>query len=649
MLTRRVNTLLVALLVITAATLSYRPTGAANGDAPSRTTAATRPPTPMKAFASEEELLAFLQELAERQRRETRRAKLPGGVVGGVVDALPAAAPPVSAAYASDAGAHAASESITNTQHAVVDEGGIVKVHGEHLVILRRGRLFTVGIGDNSLTPVSTVDAFAPDIDPHRTWYDEMLVSGDTVIVIGYSYERGGTEVGFFDIDKAGGLTYRSTYHLRSNDYYSSRNYASRLLGEKLVFYSPLYVDVAGPVPTAWLPAVRRWRTGATAAEFQRIIEPSRIYRPFDDTASLTLHTVTTCDLASREMTCTATGVMGPPGRVFYVSPDSVYVWMTPWRRAARARRSLLYRLPLDGSGPSALRVKGGPVDQFSFLQGEDDFLNVLVRADAPGDAMWDAEDTARGVALLRVPLTELDGDAPDVREDRYRELPVPDGRAFRNRFVGEYVLYGTGTTWGYADPRNTDQYVYAYRFAGGGEPVSLSLGHGVDRIEAMGRDAVVVGSSDRDLHFTAVGLRARPRLGGRFTQPAATQGELRSHGFFYKPDTDTSGLFGLPIRSEGEPGAAHLVHDSAFVRFIRHDSLNFSTAGKLAASMGGPGDDACRASCVDWYGNARPIFWRDRLFALLGYELVEGRLEDGRVRELRRATFAPAVSRSTQ
>ena len=38
-------------------------------------------------------------------------------------------------------------ESITTTQEAGVDEGGIVKTHGDHLVMLRRGRLFTVKIG----------------------------------------------------------------------------------------------------------------------------------------------------------------------------------------------------------------------------------------------------------------------------------------------------------------------------------------------------------------------------------------------------------------------------------------------------------------------------------------------------------------------
>src|SRR6201999_557788 len=138
-------------------------------------------------------------------------------------------------------------------------------------VVLRRGRLFTVAIGDNRLTPISALNAFGPDIDPNGTWYDEMLVSDDTIAVIGYSYQRGGSEVGLFQIDDAGKLTYRSTYHLRSNDYYSSRNYASRLVGNKLIFYTPLYFYPGAEDPFSSFPAVRKWHKGATPGEFQRI------------------------------------------------------------------------------------------------------------------------------------------------------------------------------------------------------------------------------------------------------------------------------------------------------------------------------------------------------------------------------------------
>jgi hypothetical protein len=44
----------------------------------------------------------------------------------------------------------------------------------------------------------------------------------------------------------------------------------------------------------------------------------------------------------------------------------------------------------------------------------------------------------------------------------------------------------------------------------------------------------------------------------------------------------------------------------------------------------------------VDWYGNARPLFVGARVFALLGYEIVEGRVIDGRLAETRRFSYAP-------
>src|SRR5262245_21987386 len=102
-------------------------------------------------------------------------------------------------------------------------------------------------------------------------------------------------------------------------------------------------------------------------------------------------------------MSCTATGVMGPAGRAFYVSDAAVYVWGTSWGDSTS--RSMVVRMPLDGSAPSAIKAKGGPVDQLSFLE-QDGYLNVLVRSETAGDAMWAPEVTAGDVAMLRVPIS---------------------------------------------------------------------------------------------------------------------------------------------------------------------------------------------------------------------------------------------------
>ena len=575
---------------------------------------ATVPKATLKPFASEAELQALLKTWVEQQQR--RRAERRDALAMQAAPAAPAATP-----------AESASDSVTNVQHAGVDEGGIVKLHGEHLVVLRRGRLFTVEV--RNLKQVSTVDAYGPDIDPRGAWYDEMLIWQNTVVVIGYSYARGGTEVALFDLSEAGQLRYRATYHLRSNDYYSSRNYASRLIGSKLVFYTPLYLN-PWATPAAGFPAMRKWGEG----EFKRITPATRIYRtdePLDPNQRLALHSVSICDLAQRELACEGSAVLGPAGRVFYVSPGSVFVW---------AANASVFRIPLDGKAPSALKVSGTPIDQFSFLESADGFLNVLVRAHGRGEAMWSSEWTAGDLALLRVPLASFSDGRESAPRESYRPLPTPVGHAIQNRFISDYLVYGTGAGWRrpHAMP---DQRAFAVRHARPEVAHEVPLVHGVDRIEALGNDAVLVGSDGKDLHFTSLRLGRVPSTAGRYTRPNASQGETRSHGFFYNA---AEGLLGLPIIGPGKAASRQLRHEAASVLYLRNENLSFIEVGTLDSRQAGA-NDGCRASCVDWYGNSRPLFIRGRVFALMGYELIEGELRGQRMHELRRINFAPGMA----
>ena len=593
----------------------------------------------LRSFRDDAELVRFHQALVRRWEVRMEEAPPPPP---------PPPAPPPSAPAGAQGVPAGGGESVTNVQHAGVDEGGIVKVHGDHLVVLRRGRLFTVRIGGGALEPVAAVDAFGPGIDPARSWYDEMLVAGDLVAVIGYSYDRGGSEVGLFRIDAAGGLTHRATYQLRSSDYYSSRNYASRLVAGKLVFYAPIEVDPHGGDPRSAFPAVRRWGGADTA--FHRTADATRVYRPagpvsIDD--DLVLHTVTVCDPDDERLRCRSTALFGPEGRVFYVSPEAVYVWATQypaWDAAADAReRSVLYRMPLDGSAPTGLRVSGSPVDKLSFLESADRHLNVLVRATGRGEGMWGAEMGGGEVALLRVPLGSFGNGSRMAPAEAYRALPHPGPGAFQNRFVGDWLLYGVGGGWG--APREGGSSAYATRWAGAGVD-TLRLPHALDRIEAMGSGAVLVGAAGRDLHFSGVRLGERARPAHRYVRADAAQGETRTHGFFYRPDGEERGVLGLPVRGPARPGYEHLRRGSAAVLFLRNEGFRLHELGELAASPEEGADDGCRASCVDWYGNARPLFLRGRVFALLGYEIVEGAEEAGRIREVRRVGFAPRGGR---
>ena len=80
------------------------------------------------------------------------------------------------------------------------------------------------------------------------------------------------------------------------------------------------------------------------------------------------------------------------------------------------------------------------------------------------------------------------------------------------------------------------------------GEVYSLPLPHSVDHVEALGKHALVVGSDGKDLHFTSVRLARLPVTVDLYTQKNSAQGETRSHGFFYQPESEFDGLLGLPI-----------------------------------------------------------------------------------------------------
>ncbi|RYZ59927.1 MAG: hypothetical protein EOP08_15020 [Proteobacteria bacterium] len=214
-----------------------------------------------------------------------------------------------------------------------------------------------------------------------------------------------------------------------------------------------------------------------------------------------------------------------------------------------------------------------------------------------------------------------------------------------QNRFVGSWLLYGAGN--GYWNDRNGMGRLYATRVASSDEPVRVDLEQGVDRIEPLGDNAIVVGGRGSDLVFSPIELTKGTAHAKRdYIRRNASQGELRSHGFFYKDTAAKAGasrgMIGLPIRGEGARGSRYLTEGSASVLFLAENDLDLSELGSLEASAIRSVNDGCRASCVDWYGNARPIFVGNRIFALMGYELVEGTVAKARLSERRRLEFAP-------
>jgi hypothetical protein len=103
------------------------PSGIAASDAPKP---AARPPAKrLTAFATEAELVAFLREKvrAERLRREAQLASKMADSGAASAPAMEMMKPQATPAPAAKAAGAKDDESVTNVQHAGVDEGGIVR------------------------------------------------------------------------------------------------------------------------------------------------------------------------------------------------------------------------------------------------------------------------------------------------------------------------------------------------------------------------------------------------------------------------------------------------------------------------------------------------------------------------------------------
>ena len=269
----------------------------------------------------------------------------------------------------------------------------------------------------------------------------------------------------------------------------------------------------------------------------------------------------------------------------------------------------------------------------------------MVTAQDSAGDAMWDAEGGASGLALAHVPTTAFTLAIGGAAAVAYTPLPSHGERGLlHTRFVGDHLLYGwrdmTDFWGGMAEAdAPTRRYLYLHDLTRG-RSHAVPLAHDVRRIEAIGRDALVMGRKESEVLFSAVALEARPSVASQWLRPDAEEGDDRSHGFFYRPTDAAGGTLGLPMRASwgGEEAGAGVV-------FLTVRDRRLRLLGELHATEGPGRDDRCVASCVDWYGDARPLFVRERTFALLGYELVEGRVADGALREASRVDLLAALT----
>ncbi len=558
--------------------------------------------------------------------------------------------------------------SITNNQVSDVDEGDVVKSWGRFLIVLHDARLFSVDLGESPgrLRLADRVNAYQEsDTD---AWYDELLIKDNHVLVTGYSYTAGQAEYSVFDIDDAGRLKLASRFFIKSEDYFSGGNYASRLVGGRLVIYNPIDLGDLG-AGQADVPQLRSWRPGRGFTAWRPLLAATDIYRPVDRSLNPTLHVLSVCPILSNSTgECESRAIVAPRHRELYVSAQAAYLWIDnesaadyvwsdrpdcgddPSRGVPRARLATVFQVPLGAGDVTAVRARGDPPDQFA-MERRATTLYALVRRVPDGACTSEAPPP---LELFTIPQ-RLFSDRPRVVAERYVHAQPQVGEGYVSaRFATDYLNYGAGRGWWTAYWGHESQEALPVGFVSvplhdPDHALKHQLTHSVERVELLGDSVVVFGiNAKQSLGVSTVDLRAVPAVADVLDLPGALESEGRSHAFNAQVEDDGSGVFGLPtqIRTGTKSRHGYEETEDQVTYFTADRTLHLRTPGSLEGDrLPENSDYTCEVSCIDWYGNTRPIFYKGRVFALIGREFAEGRIDSGHLIELARVdlTSKPA------
>lgn len=552
-----------------------------------------------------------------------------------------------------------------------VEDGATLRRIGRYLVALRDGRLFVVDLragGGSALAVVDRADVYR-DPEGEGTHY-EMHILGDRILVVGHSGGESGPELSLFRLGADGRLARDGAYHIAADQYYANEDdFAVRLAGDALVIHSSFALSNFEEQSFA-MPAIRRAGAGGRG---RALFEIGQVYRPVALLSDPAIHAVSVCPLAPLRtgagLACRTTAFVAGTMTAWTVSAGAVLVW-TVNRRELEAvpgagcapdlpfalgvtPPAFVYLIPLAGGAPGVAQARGSAVDRA--FRMEDGRLRALLGW-RPNRCAW-AWNAPERLVYLDAPLTHFASRLADLPERLYTPLPAAGAPTTAARFTGRYLVYAGLSRRAHA-PDEDDAYLqptaaFAVPLDRPARPVRLAAPRTILRMERAGDDILLTGDAyGSGYEISYVSLRRAPRVTtllvpGRYEAP----GGQAAYGRW-------GTVIALPTSPHGFAS-----HDGDRPRFAPDYSFFRQNAGGRLRPIGtlasriayehdmgefeAMPDYTCDPNfCGYWEQQAAPLLVDGRLFALTGAELIEARIERGRVREVQRLDIATASAR---
>ncbi len=557
-----------------------------------------------------------------------------------------------------------AADLITNNQVVGVDEGDIIKRYQNMLIVLRKGKLYSLDISETypqKITKIDEVDAFSP-YWKHKAWFDEILIDKGMVLVLGFNYDMDSAEIIRFNLTNDGKFSYKDNYLIMSEDYFDEESYASRLFNHQYTTYIPIELDTESGIK-GQLPKIVKVEDDFNGDEddliWNSLIEISDIYYPIQTVLNPMLHSFIVCPLDEDVLICNGVGIISSWDNLYYNNGENIYMWTSAWKEEALKYKQikteetlydyktsyrnenqynyktryryeinnkdvdelynpLVYRISLDTFDVVAIQVKVMPTSQFAFHH-QDNALYLFGLLDK------------KKAQLVKMPDSQFDKSA-SMSSILVREINNGAEITSTQRYVGNYFLIGDDG-YDFVEDKIIKP-LTAIHFKNGNKK-TISLSNYAKRIEAINNKALVIGKTLDNNLGVSLFSPDNPNEIQQTTLLDRLEGESRSHAFNYTY-LDNYFLAGITTqnkdKAENEDGYYYWDDNtSSDITFIGGNK-NVDYIGELKSQV--TPSKKCKVSCEDWYGNSRPFFIGKRIFALSGDELIEAELVNGEIIE---------------
>lgn len=516
-------------------------------------------------------------------------------------------------------------ESVTNTQEAGVDEGGLVKRVGDFLLVLRDGVLYSVRIVRDGLEVLELADALAVNMeqDGEEVWYDEILSYQSTVLLLGFNYGNDPevTELVVFDVAPDGQLQRQARLWLGSGDYFSSENYGARLIGDRLLL--SLRQEMAlDDEPEA----VMRWqRRDVDKPRWQPLLDLGELHVPVFDLEWPIIHALLSCSvegLRHGALVCDRFGAVGNYPALVYASPRVAYLALGhAWRD--EKRKTTVFRLPIDDWQAATHAAVEGVVE--SPLQFADRDNGLYVAAEAGPSSVSDG--SRHPVSHLPVHRFAFGSESNPVAPAWTVNLPYPEASI---RFGDDAVWFAPERPWWNVPPVPGPIVVHPLD---GSAQQQFETGFWTDLLQPIPGGMLLFGHGLGDEAGFLLGLAGKTATGvgllDRYVPDGVEMSEMRTHAVNLATQPDGSLLLGWPVSGRQGDESALMFAAVTGQRLAARGVLDFTDMPDLATQS------------VAWYGESRVVFLGHRLIAFSGDAVIEGRLLGEQVQPVRSLILA--------